>query len=62
MAGLEAEIGRAQRAQARKQSGRSQADALCQHYRAAGGACFVRAGAGDQVASWSRKGVQVAAR
>lgn len=42
---------------------RSQADAMCLRYRAIGGSCFVRAGAGDQVASWARKGgVQVASR
>lgn len=34
---------------------RGEADALCRRYRQAGGACFVRAGAGDQVASWSRR-------
>ena len=41
---------------------RGQADVLCQRYRSVGGSCFVRAGAGDQIASWARKGVQVAAR
>ncbi|MGL4313036.1 MAG: tetratricopeptide repeat protein [Sphingomonas sp.] len=42
---------------------RPQADALCQAYRAKGGICFVRAGAGDQVAQWaSAKRVQLAAR
>lgn len=53
---------------------RTRAVALCRAYRATGGACFVRAGAGDQIAAWARpakvrtaarvraKGVQVAAR
>ena len=42
---------------------RGDADATCRRYRAAGGVCFVRAGAGDQVASWVRKtGVQFASR
>ncbi|MBX9796422.1 tetratricopeptide repeat protein [Sphingomonas sp.] len=31
---------------------RNDAVAMCQGYRAAGGTCFVRQGAGDQVASW----------
>ncbi|WP_034159391.1 SPOR domain-containing protein [Sphingomonas sp. ERG5] len=31
---------------------RNDADALCKGYRAKGGTCFVRASAGDQVASW----------
>jgi hypothetical protein len=36
---------------------------LCQQVRAKGGACFVRAQAGDTVASWSRpRGAQLAAR
>jgi Flp pilus assembly protein TadD len=34
---------------------RREADALCRRYREAGGACFVRAGAGDQMASWTRE-------
>ncbi len=39
------------------------ADALCRGYRAKGGACFVRTGAGDQVAQWVKPaGVQVASR
>lgn len=45
--------------------GFSQADAasMCQRYRAVGGTCFVRAGAGDQVAQWVRKpGAQLAMR
>ncbi len=33
---------------------RADAVAMCQGYRAAGGVCFVRQGAGDQVASWVR--------
>ena len=45
--------------------GFARADAVgaCRAYRARGGVCFVRAGAGDQVASWLGKGrVQVASR
>lgn len=39
------------------------ADALCRGYRAKGGACFVRTGAGDQVAQWAKPAkVQVASR
>ncbi|SOB87203.1 Tetratricopeptide repeat-containing protein [Sphingomonas guangdongensis] len=41
---------------------RGDADRLCRQVRANRGVCFVRAGAGDQVAAWSRKGVQLAAR
>ncbi|MGI4731616.1 MAG: tetratricopeptide repeat protein [Janthinobacterium lividum] len=41
---------------------RGQADAMCRSYRARGGACFVRTGAGDQVAQWVRKDVQLASR
>jgi len=40
---------------------RPDADKLCTGYRAKGGKCFVRAAAGDQVASWG-KGAQVASR
>lgn len=40
---------------------RAQADALCRGLRSAGGNCFVRAGAGDRLASWVR-GEQLAAR
>ncbi|PAX06813.1 SPOR domain-containing protein [Sphingomonas lenta] len=41
----------------------SDAQGFCRRYRAAGGSCFVRQVAGDQVAQWLRKpGVQVAAR
>jgi len=40
---------------------RADADSLCTGYRAKGGNCFVRAGAGDQAANWSR-GKQVASR
>ena len=40
---------------------RPDAVALCQGYRAKGGTCFVRAGAGDQVAMWA-KGRELAAR
>lgn len=42
---------------------RADADALCRGYRAKGGACFVRAGAGDKVASWAAPArVQLASR
>ena len=41
---------------------RGDADGLCRKVRAGGAACFVRTGAGDQVASWSGKGVQLASR
>lgn len=41
---------------------RGDADGLCRKVRSSGGACFVRTGAGDQVASWSSKGVQLASR
>lgn len=42
---------------------RGEADGVCRQYRAKGGACFVRAGAGDQMAQWLKKGgVQVALR
>lgn len=42
---------------------RGDADAMCRQYRARGGACFVRAGAGDRLAQWLRpRGVQVASR
>ena len=40
---------------------RPDAVALCQTYRAKGGTCFVRAGAGDQVAMWA-KGRELASR
>jgi hypothetical protein len=40
---------------------RSAADTLCRQYRAKGGACFVRQGAGDVTAQWLRKpGMQMA--
>ena len=35
---------------------RGDADALCRNVRASGATCFVRAGAGDRVASWIRPG------
>ncbi len=39
------------------------ADSVCRQYRAKGGSCFVRAGAGDAVAQWLRKpSVQMASR
>lgn len=41
---------------------RGDAAAVCRRYRASGGACFVRASAGDQIASWVAKPVRVAAR
>lgn len=41
---------------------RGDADAMCRAYRARGGACFVRAGAGDRTAQWLRPAVQVASR
>ncbi|MES2046482.1 MAG: tetratricopeptide repeat protein [Pseudomonadota bacterium] len=41
---------------------RAQADAMCASYRAKGGNCFVRAGAGEQAAAWVKTGKQVAAR
>ena len=41
---------------------RSEADQLCRRYRASGGACFVRTGAGDRVAQWANKPVQLASR
>lgn len=40
---------------------KGEADALCRGYRAKGGNCFVRTGAGDQSASFAKK-VQVASR
>ncbi|WP_326524636.1 SPOR domain-containing protein [Sphingomonas sp.] len=40
---------------------RGDADALCRRVRASGNACFVRVGAGDQVAAWAA-GVQLASR
>lgn len=39
---------------------RSDADMLCHHYRAAGGACFVRRQADDQMAQWARPGIGLA--
>jgi Flp pilus assembly protein TadD len=44
--------------------GYTRADAvkLCLTYRASGGHCFVRAGAGDQVAAWIKPGQQLASR
>ncbi len=41
---------------------RGQADAICRIYRTHGGACFVRSAAGDQIAQWARKDVQLASR
>ncbi len=42
---------------------RSAADSMCRQYRAKGGACFVRMGAGDAMAQWLRKpGMQLASR
>lgn len=41
---------------------RGDAVSLCSAYRARGGACFVRAGAGDQIASWVAKRRELASR
>jgi len=41
---------------------RADAQALCSSYRAKGGNCFVRAGAGEQAVSWVKPGRQVASR
>ena len=42
---------------------RPAADSMCRKYRAKGGACFVRMGAGDAMAQWLRKpGMQLASR
>ncbi|MBX9880815.1 MAG: tetratricopeptide repeat protein [Sphingomonas sp.] len=41
---------------------RSEAVALCTAYRAKGGSCFVRLGAGDQLASWVKPGRELASR
>ncbi|TCQ04046.1 SPOR domain-containing protein [Sphingomonas sp. PP-CC-3A-396] len=42
---------------------RPAADSMCRQYRAKGGACFVRMGAGDAMAQWLRKpGMQLASR
>lgn len=41
---------------------RTDAEATCRAYRAKGGTCFVRAGAGDQTAQWNKGKVQVASR
>ena len=41
---------------------RADAVALCAGYRARGGNCFVRAGAGDQLASWAKPRRELAAR
>jgi Flp pilus assembly protein TadD len=42
---------------------RSAADSMCRQYRAKGGTCFVRMGAGDTMAQWLRKsGMQMASR
>ncbi len=41
---------------------RRDADALCHTFRFKGGRCFVRQGAGEQIASWARKDVQLALR
>ena len=40
---------------------RGDAVSMCSAYRARGGACFVRAGAGDQIAMWAR-GRELASR
>lgn len=41
---------------------RPDAVALCEGYRAKGGACFVRAGAGDKSVGWIKPGVKLASR
>ncbi|HXH17305.1 MAG TPA: SPOR domain-containing protein [Sphingomonas sp.] len=42
---------------------RSAATSMCRQYRAQGGGCFVRQGAGDAMARWARKpGTQLASR
>jgi Flp pilus assembly protein TadD/cell division protein FtsN len=41
---------------------RADADSLCRNVRATGGNCFVRVQAGDAMASWVRREVQVASR
>lgn len=41
---------------------RNEAVSVCQRYRSVGGACFVRAEAGDQIASWAAKPIQLASR
>jgi len=41
---------------------KSDARRLCGAYRAQGGRCFIRAGAGDQVAQWVKKGTELASR
>lgn len=42
---------------------RADADSLCRQVRAGGGSCFVRAGAGDRIASWAKPArVQLASR
>jgi len=40
---------------------RAEADTLCQRYREAGGACFVRRQADDRMAHWARPGMGLAA-
>ena len=42
--------------------GRADAVSLCRGYKAKGGDCFVREGAGDQVALWVKSGKQFASR
>ncbi|RDE06846.1 SPOR domain-containing protein [Sphingomonas aracearum] len=41
---------------------RGEATRLCASWRAKGGKCFVRIGAGDQMAAWLKAGMQVASR
>jgi Flp pilus assembly protein TadD len=38
---------------------RGEADAMCRSYRAKGGACFVRTGAGDSTPAWTKAAVKV---
>lgn len=41
---------------------KSDARRLCNQYRARGGQCFIRTEAGDQVAQWLQKGLELASR
>lgn len=41
---------------------RADAATLCHQYKATGGACFIRPGAGDQIARWARSDRQLASR
>lgn len=39
---------------------RNDADQMCRAYRARGGACFIRTGAGDQIVQWAKSPVRLA--